>query len=153
VEFEIEEGISEEEVMNLLKQQPSDSEPNIEESRGPKWQEEQSSNYQSLKLDYDYLNIEYNNDYENEMENDPNNDNNVDPFTKNLTTYREGNEELRPVVVNRAALHQMKQSDIIIVDYPYPLIKKYYRNFMPDIQITKCQFCFKVLFNFVVVLN
>jgi intraflagellar transport protein 122 len=148
VEFEIEEGISEEDVMNLLKQQPSDSGPNLEESR-----EEQSSNHQSLKLDYDYLNIEYNNDYENEMENDPNNDNNVDPFTKNLMAYREGNEEFRPVVVNRAALHQIKQSDIIIVDSPYPLIKKYFRNLMPDIQITKCQFCFKVLFNFVVVLN
>jgi hypothetical protein len=153
VEFEIEEGISPEDVMNLLKEQPSESERNLEESRAPKWEEEQSSNYQSLKLDYDYLNIEYNNDYENEIENDPNDDNNVDPFTKNLMSYREGNEEFRPVVVNRAALHQIKQSDIIIVDYPYPLIKKYYRNLMPDIQITKCHFCFKVLFNFVVALN
>jgi len=149
VEFQIEDGISEEDVMSLLQQKPSlEPELDLDSASVPQWEEERSGNYQSLKLDYDYINIEHkdqNNDYENEIENDDSNDNTIDPFTANLMTYQEGNEGFRPVVVRRATLHQIKQSDIIIVHYPHPLTKKYYRNLMPDIQITKCQSCFKVV--------
>ncbi|CAG2107867.1 unnamed protein product [Medioppia subpectinata] len=140
IEFEIEEGISD--VMSLVNQKSDlDSNFNFEGMSGSEWQEEKADNYQALKLGYDYMSTQYNNEEFNNNDMSPN-DPTGDPFTATLASYQES-ESYRPVRVSRTTLQRMKPSEIIVVNFPPPLTIKYYRNLMPDIPITVCQSCFK----------
>ena len=149
VEFQVEDGITDEEVIDLLKQK---SEPQTDlNSEGQQWIEERDGNSQSLGLDYDYINIENNRTYDHLERNVGHT---ADPFATTMITFEEADQDYRPLRVNRTSLKQMKSSEVIVVEFPPPLTKKYYRNVMPDIQITVCPSCLKVWqLNIVVIRN
>ncbi|XP_013786897.1 intraflagellar transport protein 122 homolog [Limulus polyphemus] len=118
VEFVLEDGITDEEALRLLE---SDSSILTEQ---PSWLEESGGKYQSLRID---SNIE--------------NDLDADPFTAQLMSFEEGGLEFSPVVASRSVLQSMKHSDVIISKWQSPLHYRYFRNLMPDVQITKCNSC------------
>lgn len=46
-------------------------------------------------------------------------------------------------MVNRATLQSMDPSTVLICNWPPPLRYQYYRNLLPDLQISLCYSCFK----------
>lgn len=59
-------------------------------------------------------------------------------------TYEEGGLDFIPVKVNTDVLKALPRSDVIVCDWPKPLKYQYFKNLMPDVQITKCKSCNKV---------
>ncbi|XP_054168644.1 intraflagellar transport protein 122 homolog [Oppia nitens] len=108
VQFEIEDNSNDINASKIQHQIKSNDITNqISDSQ---WQEENYDNYQSLKLDINYMNL---------------------------------NLKYRPIRVKQSTVEKMKPTEIIVVKYRPPLTTKYYRNLMPDISITVCQFCFR----------
>lgn len=140
MEFQLEDGISHEKAVQLLKKEPeneSSLKRNNQQTAVPKWEEENFVNYQSLKLEDDY--------YDHHSDDGINSKLNNDAFSTNLIAYQQNNDQFNPVVADENTLLHLKFSDVIIIDWPEPLRKQYFRNFMPDILMTKCQFCNKVI--------
>ncbi|XP_067012221.1 intraflagellar transport protein 122 homolog [Anabrus simplex] len=68
----------------------------------------------------------------------------ADPFTAKLMAFENEGEEFVPVVVNRSTLLTMEPSSVIICRWPPPLRFRFYRNLLPDLQITLCSSCNKI---------
>jgi hypothetical protein len=48
------------------------------------------------------------------------------------------------MTVGRDILKNMDASSILIVKWPKPFTTQYYRNLLPDLQVTCCKSCLKV---------
>lgn len=85
---------------------------------GDQWFEERSGNAELLKLN--------------------SNESNEDAFMEDLNLYEEqqrsGKEQFAKLSLN----------EVLVVDWPAPLRKKFYRNMVPDaISVSKCPYCNK----------
>lgn len=49
-----------------------------------------------------------------------------------------------PVTVNRKVLKMMEPTSILVCKWPPPLRYQFYRNLLPDLQVTTCMSCNKV---------
>ena len=122
VEFELEEGIEEEEAIKLINQTP----PSMQGKKGgDKWREQKSSaNVQSLRLDQD--------------SEEPYEDMTLtDLFSKALL-----NIDGKIVKVNREMLKSFRREDVFIVDWKNPLIKRhFFKCIIPNFPIVQCNHC------------
>nr|XP_013000488.1 intraflagellar transport protein 122 homolog isoform X3 [Cavia porcellus] len=118
VEFQLEEGISDEEAVALIDLEAP------RHQREDRWQEVASGDSQTLRLD-ETMN--------------PSGD---DPFTAKLSF--EGGSEFVPVVVGRAVLRSMSRRDVLVKRWPPPLRWQYFRSLLPDAAITMCPSCFQM---------
>lgn len=48
------------------------------------------------------------------------------------------------VTVGRGVLKSMDPSTVIIIKWPKPFKTRYFRNLLPDLQISLCKCCLKV---------
>ncbi|XP_069671472.1 intraflagellar transport protein 122 homolog [Periplaneta americana] len=120
VEFQLEPGISDEEAVRLIEAPV----PVAEEAENTgSWL--QGDNYQTMQFDEPPASI-------------------ADPFTARLMSFENGGDEFEPVVVNHATLQAMEPSSVLICRWPPPLRYQFYRNLLPDLQITLCNSCNKV---------
>jgi hypothetical protein len=53
-------------------------------------------------------------------------------------------DEFEPITVSKATLQAMEPSAVVICRWPLPLRYQFYRNLLPDLQITLCNSCNKV---------
>lgn len=134
VEFVLEEDITDLEALRLI-----ETPPNNKESVDEGWRQEISENQQMLQLDRD---VE------------------VDPFTFRLgafevffwfiftvlhTSFQAGDGSYFPVRVNRKMLLEMDDCSVLICKWNPPLRYRFFKNLLPELQITMCNSCFKVL--------
>ncbi|XP_072181762.1 intraflagellar transport protein 122 homolog [Diadema setosum] len=122
VEFHLEEGISDEEAVQLIEMEPLKKGRN----QGDKWRESNSGNIQSMRLD------DYGTD---------DNDVQDDPFMARLLSFEQGGSEYIPVVVNRSVLKSLDRSHVVIKRWPSPLHYQYFKSIMPDVSVTVCPSC------------
>ncbi|XP_005387145.1 PREDICTED: intraflagellar transport protein 122 homolog isoform X1 [Chinchilla lanigera] len=120
VEFQLEEGISDEEAVALIDLEAP------RHRREDRWQEVASGDSQTLRLDETV---------------DPSGDD--DPFTAKLS-FEQGGSEFIPVVVGRAVLRSMSRRDVLIKRWPPPLRWQYFRSLLPDAAVTMCPSCFQM---------
>ncbi|XP_063240162.1 intraflagellar transport protein 122 homolog isoform X2 [Bacillus rossius redtenbacheri] len=120
VEFQLEEGISDEEAVRLI-DAPA---PTSEGSEHGGWKQSVGENYQAMQFD--------------DQSSAP------DPFTARLMSFETDSEEFVPVVVNRATLEAMEPGSVLICRRPVPLRRQFYRNLLPDLQISLCSSCNKL---------
>ena len=106
----------------------------------PRWEEEKSLNFQSLKINDNTDVFEVQNDLSAKISNIE------DPFTIKMT-LDENTFEYAPVVVNRKVLKQMNVGDVLITKETKPLRRRYFRNLVSDMHITMCTSCDKVRIN------
>ncbi|KAG5666409.1 hypothetical protein PVAND_014438 [Polypedilum vanderplanki] len=71
----------------------------------------------------------------------PPKENSVDPFTETITQDDIG--DLLPITLNRDALRSIDPRNVILVKTPKPIATKYYRNLLPELQITICPGCYQ----------
>lgn len=64
-----------------------------------------------------------------------------DPFTFKPTGV---SNEYVPVILDRAYLRTLEPTETIICKWPPPLRYKFYRNLIPEMNISQCQTCFQV---------
>ena len=140
VEFELEDGISDEEAVHLIKKQPEHKGRRISRQdddipASSNWQEENYSEFQTLKFtDFD----------EKKAVGSPaSQSSGKDPFTLRMTTFEEKGQEYTAIVVNRTILEHMPSSEVFIANYAGPIRKRYYRNLVSDMSIVKCPDCHK----------
>lgn len=122
VEFYLEDNIDDNEALSLLQSEP----PPHSEVRQYREDFSGGGEYQALRFD------------------DNTDSSDADPFTARLMSFEEGGLDFVPVTVNRSVLRSMNFSDVIICSWPPPLRNQYFRNLMPDVQITKCKSCNKL---------
>lgn len=67
-----------------------------------------------------------------------------DPFTYKPTGV---NNEYVPVILDRAYLRTLEPTETIVCKWPPPLRYKFYRNLIPEMNISQCQTCFQVKCN------
>lgn len=115
VEFQLEEGINDEEAIRLIETPP----PKVKEDKT--WKENVSENQQMLQLT---------DDSEEEK----------DPFMSKII---KDSDTFLPIVVGRKTLLSLDSSTILICKWNTPLRYQYYRNLLPDLHITICESCFK----------
>ncbi|XP_023561689.1 intraflagellar transport protein 122 homolog isoform X4 [Octodon degus] len=120
VEFQLEEGISDEEAVALIDLEAP------QHRREDRWQEVASGDSQTLRLDETV---------------EPSGDD--DPFTAKLS-FEQGGSEFIPVVVGRAVLRFMSRRDVLIKRWPPPLHWQYFRSLLPDVAVTMCPSCFQM---------
>ncbi|XP_017773799.1 PREDICTED: intraflagellar transport protein 122 homolog [Nicrophorus vespilloides] len=119
VEFVLEEGISDTEAVRLIDTPPSDI--NEDEDQ---WKQEITETHQTLQLDGNF------------------NRKSSDPFSTRLNL--DGNDkELASIVLGRNDLLNIDSSTVLVCKYEPPLKYQFYRNLLPDLQITMCEYCFK----------
>ena len=58
---------------------------------------------------------------------------------------QQGSEEFTPVVCNRNVLRTLSSTDVIICKWPKPLRWQFFKKILPDVSITKCDSCQKVV--------
>lgn len=140
VEFVLEEGITHEEAVQLMQSEEGLAKSGAVVPSAPRWEEEKSINFQSLKINDDDADS-----YGNQAQYDTGAKmtNVEDPFTIKMT-FDEQVFEYTPVVVNRSVLRQMNSADVLITKECAPLKVRYFRNLVPDMQITMCTSCNKV---------
>ena len=63
----------------------------------------------------------------------------LDPFTD--TMVHEDLPDTLPVTLDRDSLRAVDPSTVLIVKWPAPFKTKYYRNLLPDLQISICPEC------------
>lgn len=126
MEFVLDDGISDTEAVRLI-------ETPISEKKHEKSEVIQSeTGQQTLKLD---------------DENDPDSGGLVDPFVLKLN-QRDGDgdvQKIHPVIVDRNGLLAMDSASIFVCKWNAPLKYQFFRNLLPDVQITMCHYCFKVV--------
>ncbi|KAL0479772.1 intraflagellar transport protein [Acrasis kona] len=128
VEFELEDGLSDEEAIKLINIDP------VEDGNSSKsqWREDTSNeNVQTLSFD----------DPEPVQEETMNGGNNgkmiIDPFARALLDLSK-----RRVVVDRAMLASFHKDEVFVVDWGETQVKKkFYKSTIPEIQITRCEAC------------
>ncbi|XP_066284975.1 intraflagellar transport protein 122 homolog [Branchiostoma lanceolatum] len=122
VEFVLEDGISDEEALQLLDQEPSSKKVK------DKWKENKMrGDIQSMRFDDDT----------DDMEND-------DPFTSRLMSFEQGGSDFTPVVVNRSVLQAINRTEVFIKRWSKPLKYQYYRSLLPDVSIVMCDSCWQL---------
>lgn len=62
-----------------------------------------------------------------------------DPFTD--TMIHEDMSDILPMILDRESLRAVDPRSILIVKWPKPLKTKYYRNLLPELQVTICPEC------------
>lgn len=67
-----------------------------------------------------------------------------DPFTYKPTGDTGG--VYQPVILDRAYLRTLEPTETIVCKWPAPLRYKFYRNLIPEMNISQCQTCFQVKF-------
>lgn len=63
----------------------------------------------------------------------------VDPFTETIIQDELG--DLLPMTLNRDSLKAIDRRNVILMKWPPPIGTKYYRNLLPELQITICSEC------------
>ncbi|GJQ71136.1 hypothetical protein Trydic_g1040 [Trypoxylus dichotomus] len=116
VEFTLEKGISDTEAVRLIEAPPQEISP----YEG--WSQEITETQQTLMLD----------------------EGSQDPFTKKLINFEAGDTNFMPVILNRATLLSLDSTSVLICKWNPPLRFQYFRNLLPDLQVTMCYSCFKV---------
>ncbi|XP_015789085.1 intraflagellar transport protein 122 homolog [Tetranychus urticae] len=149
VEFILEDGLSEEEALKIINHesvtfksllQPKVNVKSANEGEG-NWKEEYNSDYQALRFDdNDQLDAT---SYDLETGIERTSSWAEDPFTEQMATFQESDLDFKPIAVDAKLLATINPSDILVVKWPSPLKIRFYRNLMPDIQISLCQFCFR----------
>lgn len=69
------------------------------------------------------------------------NANHSDPFTD--TMIHEDITEMLPMTLDRDLLRAIDPTTVLIVRWPKPIGTKYYRNLLPELQISICPECFQ----------
>nr|CAD7589738.1 unnamed protein product [Timema genevievae] len=115
VEFQLEPGISDEDAMRLIEA------PAPVTTEDPGWSQSAGDNFEALRLD----------------------EQTSDPFTARLLSLQD-EEEFVPVIVNRLTLQAMDPGSVLVCRQPPPLGYQFYRNLLPDLQITLCPSCNKL---------
>ena len=59
--------------------------------------------------------------------------------------WQQGGGDFQPVVVSRVVLKSLSRHDVIVCAWKKPLRNQYYKMIMPDVSITKCPACNKVV--------
>lgn len=67
------------------------------------------------------------------------NDESIDPFTETIVQDEIG--DLLPLTLNRESLRAIDPRNVIMMKWPIPIGTKYYRNLLPELQITICPEC------------
>ena len=116
VEFQLEEGISDVEAMRLI-----ESDSGTTDTKH--WEDGGDDNVLTLGDDAS-----------------------EDPFTTRLYSFQHDGGSFTPVIASRNVLRSLGPGEVIVCRWPPPLRNTYFRNLMPDMSITKCQTCNKVLF-------
>ncbi|KDR19634.1 hypothetical protein L798_06155, partial [Zootermopsis nevadensis] len=119
VEFQLEPGISDEEAVRLI-EAPAPFTEESNHSRG--WLQSESDTFQTMHFDESPASI-------------------ADPFTARLMSFENVGDEFVPVVVNQATLQAMDPCAVLICRWPHPLRYQFYRNLLPDLQVTLCNCC------------
>lgn len=73
----------------------------------------------------------------------------LDPFVD--TMVHEDVSDVLPMTLDRDALRAIDPTTVLIAHWPTPLKTKFYRNLLPELQITICPECFQV--NFILFLH
>lgn len=68
----------------------------------------------------------------------------IDPFVD--TMINEDVSDILPLTLDRDALRALEPTTILIAKWPPPLKVRYYRNLMPEWQISMCPECLQVSF-------
>ncbi|KAI8511589.1 intraflagellar transport protein 122 homolog [Branchiostoma floridae x Branchiostoma belcheri] len=122
VEFVLEDGISDEEALQLLDQEPSSKKGK------DKWKENKmKGDIQSMRFDDDT----------DDLEND-------DPFTSRLMSFEQGGSDFTPVVVNRSVLQAISRTEVFIKRWSKPMKYQYFRSLLPDVSIVMCDSCWQL---------
>lgn len=66
----------------------------------------------------------------------------IDPFVD--TMINEEVSDILPLTLDRDALRALEPTTILIAKWPPPLKVRYYRNLMPEWQISMCPECLQV---------
>ncbi|XP_044767186.1 intraflagellar transport protein 122 homolog [Coccinella septempunctata] len=66
-----------------------------------------------------------------------------DPFSSRIVNYERKNGGFIPIVLGRKELLSMDSSSVLVSKWNSPLRYKFFRNLLPDLQITMCYSCFK----------
>ncbi|KAJ8046678.1 hypothetical protein HOLleu_05441 [Holothuria leucospilota] len=120
VEFVLEDGLGDEEAVQLIQMEPP------RKKSADKWKEQSSGNMQSMRLD----------DFgEDEMQ--------EDPFTARLMSFEQGGTDFVPVVVNRSVLQSMDRSQVVIKRWPSPLRYQFFKSLLDDVSVSVCPSCFQ----------
>lgn len=69
----------------------------------------------------------------------PQKENAIDPFTE--TIIQDDIGDLLPITLNRESLRAIDPRNVIFMKWPKPIGTKYYRNLLPELQITVCPGC------------
>ncbi|CAG9855625.1 unnamed protein product [Phyllotreta striolata] len=119
VEFRLDEDITDEEAARLIET------PSVDKKEA-NWEENISENQQTLRL---------------EAENPAG----PDPFTwkPGASGSSADGDGFVPVIVGRETLLGLDCSSVLICKWPAPLRCRYYRNLLPEMLISMCEFCFK----------
>lgn len=67
----------------------------------------------------------------------------MDPFVD--TMIHEDVSDVLPLTLDRDALRALDPTTVLIARWPRPLKTRYYRNLLPELQITICSECFQVI--------
>lgn len=67
----------------------------------------------------------------------------IDPFVD--TMINEEVSDILPLTLDRDALRALDPTTILIAKWPSPLKTKYFRNLMPEWQISMCPECLQVI--------
>ena len=137
IEFVLEDDITHDEAINLLQNEDGLNKSIPATPSAPRWEEEKSLNFQTLKISDNSGMFEEQNDLSSKISNTE------DPFTIKMTLDDE-TFEYAPVVVNRSVLKQMNIADVLITQETRPLKTRYFRNLVSDMHITMCYSCNKV---------
>ncbi|CAC5401558.1 IFT122 [Mytilus coruscus] len=122
VEFVIEEGITDEEAVQIL-----DLSIPKQKKEDKKWHESRMGQAQTLRLG----------DETDEPEEE-------DPFTAKLHSFEQGGTEFKPVRVTRSVLQSLSRSEVYVLKWPKPLRYQFFKSLLPDVTITQCPFCHKL---------
>jgi len=61
-----------------------------------------------------------------------------------MTCFSQEKSNNSTIIVGRGILKSMDPSTVIIIKWPKPFKTRYFRNLLPDLQISLCKCCLKV---------
>ncbi|XP_074605343.1 intraflagellar transport protein Oseg1 [Brevipalpus obovatus] len=137
VEFKLDEGLKEDDAIRIINiEQESRILSAKKKKNSSDWKEENSSEYQVLRLNDDE-DLTINSEDQNDEKSPP------DPFTERMSMLEEIDSEYEPITVDQEILKQLRPKEVLIVRWPKPLRTQFFRNLMPDISITMCENCLR----------
>lgn len=122
IEFVLEEGLSDEEAIQILNL----SIPTQKRKQDDQWQASIVGKAETLTFNESAV------------------DDEDDPFTARLLSIEQDGFDFTPVVVNRSILKNIPRTEVYILQWPKPLKFQYFKSLLPDVSVTKCQFCQKL---------